>query len=453
MRVAVLGAGVAGCTAAVAFARNGHEVVVLDRDPGPPDGDADAVFEQWDVPGIAQHRQPHNFLGLGREVLRDRLPDLYAELLATGSGEIDQSVFLGDAPRLAGDEDLATIACRRPAFDAVMRRACPEIRQAEVTGLLLDLGQVTGVVLADGTRLGADLVLDAGGRSTKVPTWLAAAGRPQPAPAQSDCGLLYYSRHYRLLEGQEYPPYASVLAGPRGDLGYLGFAVFLGDNRTFCLCLMVPPSDKPFRDLRHAAAFERVAQQLPGLTPWLEVASPTGEVLPMGHLHNVLQAPSDVPGLIALGDARCHTNPTFAYGASLSLAHGVLLADLADKAADLDELGHLFAAEVDPDLRARWEAVTAEDADRARVWGGEPIDATDPNASMSLYLRSVVYRVSPKDPSILRAVARRINAIDPVDQLASDGELLARAQSLYDEMKGSIAPPPPRTQLLEALVG
>ena len=453
MRVAVLGAGVAGCTAGLAFTRNGHEVVVLDRDPGPPDGDADEVFERWDVPGVAQHRQPHNFLGLGREVLRDRLPDVYAALLAAGSGEIDMAAFLGDAPRIAGDEDLATIACRRPVFDAVLRRVLPEVRQAEVTGMLLDQGQVAGVVLADGSRLGADLVVDAGGRGTRVPAWLAAAGHPQPAPAQSDCGLLYYSRHYRLLDGQAYPPYASVLAGPRGDLGYLGFAVFLGDNRTFCLCLMVPPSDKPFRDLRDAAAFERVARLLPGLIPWLEVAAPVGDVLPMGHLHNVLQAPTDVPGLVALGDARCHTNPTFAFGASLSLAHGVLLADLAEKAADLDELGHLFAAEVDPDLRARWEAVTAEDADRARVWGGEVVDVTDPNASMSLFLRSVVYRVSPKDPAILRAVTRRINAIDPVDQLQSDGELLARALVLYDEVRDSIAPPPPRAQLLEALVG
>jgi 2-polyprenyl-6-methoxyphenol hydroxylase-like FAD-dependent oxidoreductase len=450
MRIAVLGAGVAGCTSALALMQHGHEVVVVDRDPGPPEGDADEVFDRWSVPGVAQHRQPHNFLGLGRDVLRDRLPDVYAGLLAAGAGEIDQTVFLGDAPRLAGDEDLAAIACRRPVFDAVLRRALPEIRQREVKGLLVRDGTVTGLEL-EGETIEADLVVDAGGRTSQVPNWLAESGHPQPEPLSSDCGLLYYSRHYRLREGESFPAYSSVLAGPRGDLGYLAYAVFLGDTRTFCLCLMVPPSDKPFRDLRDPAAFERVAHLLPGMTPWLEVARPATEVLPMGHLRNVLRAPLSALGIIALGDARCHTNPTFAYGASLALAHGVLLADLASKAADLEELEHLFAAEIELDLRARYDAVTAEDTDRARAWGGEPLDVTDPDASMPLYLRSVVYRVCPKDPDLLRAVVRRVNALDPVDLLESNTALLAKAHSLYDGMRTSIPAPPPRSELLDAL--
>jgi flavin-dependent dehydrogenase len=452
MRVAVLGAGVAGCASALAFMQHGHEVVVVDRDAGPPDGDADEVFDRWAVPGVAQHRQPHNFLGLGRDVLRDRLPDIYAGLLAAGATEVDQTVFLGEAPRAPGDEDLATIACRRPVFDAVFRRALPEVRRHEVKGLLVSGGTVTGLQLEGGT-LEADLVIDAGGRASKVPTWLAESGHPQPDPLSSDCGLLYYSRHYRLREGESFPPYASVLAGPRGDLGYLAFATFIGDNRTFSVAVMIPPWDKPFRDLRHADQFERVARLVPGLAAWLDVSCPASDVLPMGHVHNVLHPPTTVPGLIAMGDARCHTNPTFAFGASLSLAHGVLLADLASKAADLDQLGHLFAAEVDPDLRARYDAVTAEDTDRARAWGGEPLDVTDPTATMPLYLRSVVYRVSPQDPDLLRAVLRRVNALDPVDLLESNAALLAKAHSLYDGMRASIPDPPPRSQLLEALAG
>jgi 2-polyprenyl-6-methoxyphenol hydroxylase-like FAD-dependent oxidoreductase len=286
-----------------------------------------------------------------------------------------------------------------------------------------------------------------------VPAWLADEGHPQPPALQTDCGLLYYSRHYRLRGGEAFPPYASILGGPRGDLGYLGYAVFLGDNDTFCLCVMVSPSDKPFRDLRDADGFDRLARRLPGMAPWLEVAEPITAVLPMGHLRNVLQAPCDVPGVAALGDALCHTNPTFAFGASLSLAHAALLADLTSKALDEADLVNTFVAEIEADLQARHAAVSAEDRDRARAWSGEPLDVTDPAATMPLYLRSVVYRVAPRDPFLLRAVARRVNALDPVDLLESDDLLLARAQSLYDEQRGSLTPPPPRTQLLEALLG
>jgi 2-polyprenyl-6-methoxyphenol hydroxylase-like FAD-dependent oxidoreductase len=449
MRVAVVGAGVAGCATALALGRQGHDVVLLDRDPGPAATEPDEVFDTWSAGGVAQARHPHNFLGLGRAVLRDRFPDLYGELLAAGAGEVALSGFLGDAAPEPGDADLTTIACRRPVFDAVLRRAV-EVRPAEVTGLLVQAGQVTGVAVVDG-RVDADLVVDAGGRGSRVPAWLEAEGHPPPEPEQSDCGLLYYSRHYRLRDGEQLPPYGSFLGGPRGDLGYLGFAVFLGDNGTFSTVLMVPPSDRAFRDLRADAAYERVVALLPGMTPWRAVAEPITEVLPMGHLRNTFRPPSDVPGLLAVGDARCHTNPTFALGASLGLAQGGLLADLAGKAGDLAELASLFAAEVDPDLRARFDAVTAEDRDRARVWGGEAVDVTDPAASMPYFLRSVVYRVAPQDPEMLRAVGRRVHALDPIDQLESDPELLVRARSLYGEIREALPVPPPREKLLAAL--
>ena len=444
-----MGAGVAGCATALSLARDGHEVVLLDRDPGPTRSDPDEVFDTWSSYGIPQHRQPHNFLGLGRAVLRDRFPELYGELLAGGAGEVDLGRFLGDAPPEPGDADLATLACRRPVFDAALRRAV-DVRPAEVTGLLTDGWQVTGLALADGS-VEADLVVDAGGRASRVPDWLAAAGQPPPEPEQSDCGLLYYSRHYRLRDGVPMPPYASPLGGPRGDLGYLAFAVFLGDRDTFCLCVMVPPADKAFRALRDETGFERVARLLPGVASWRDAAEPITDVLPMGHLRNTFRPPGDVRGLIAVGDARCHTNPSFAFGASLGIAQGVLLAELAGKAGDVAELGALFAAEVDPDLRARYEAVTAEDRDRARIWGGEALDVTDPAATMPFFLRSVVFRVAPRDPAMLRAVGRRMHALDPVDQLESDPELLARARSLYEEIRGTIPAPPPRAQLLAAL--
>jgi 2-polyprenyl-6-methoxyphenol hydroxylase-like FAD-dependent oxidoreductase len=59
--VVVLGAGLAGLSASLAFARSGRRVLLLERDGPVVAGDADRLFECWDRLGIAHFRQPHNF--------------------------------------------------------------------------------------------------------------------------------------------------------------------------------------------------------------------------------------------------------------------------------------------------------------------------------------------------------------------------------------------------------
>lgn len=51
----------------------------------------------------------------------------------------------------------------------------------------------SGVVLADGRQVSADLVVDCSGRQSKMSKWLAAAGVPQPRLSQVDASLGYAS--------------------------------------------------------------------------------------------------------------------------------------------------------------------------------------------------------------------------------------------------------------------
>src|SRR4051812_38853878 len=158
MQVVVIGAGPAGCVAALALARRSHDVALIDRDESPALSSAspDQIFDTWDRPAIGQFRQPHNLLGKGRAILRDDFPDVYDALLAHGAGEIRQDVFLGDAAREPGDTDLATIACRRPVIDAVLRSAVANqpgitFHAAPVRGLRVEHDtHVAGVEFASG---------------------------------------------------------------------------------------------------------------------------------------------------------------------------------------------------------------------------------------------------------------------------------------------------------------
>ena len=246
-----------------------------------------------------------------------------------------------------------------------------------------------------------------------------------------------------------------MLGGPRGDLGYLAYACFIGDNRTFSVAVMTPAWEKEWRDLRDPAAYERVLRQLPGMAPWVAAAEPITSVLPMGQLRNTLRAtvPDGGPavtGVVPIGDARCHTNPTFAFGLSLSLVQANAVAAAADSATDDADLVATVEREVGGDAAERFAAVSAEDRDRARLWSGEPIDPTRRADTLPLFLRTVVTRAGLRDPEILRAVCRRINLLDPVGALAADTELLDRAEQVFREMPPG-DPPPPRAAMLAHL--
>jgi 2-polyprenyl-6-methoxyphenol hydroxylase-like FAD-dependent oxidoreductase len=92
---------------------------------------------------------------------------------------VDDSCVLGRcAPR---DDDLVTIACRRPLIDAALRVAVagqPRVRfhGAAVAGLQIRRARgtphVTGVRLRSGETLSADLVIDASGRNSAANRWL-----------------------------------------------------------------------------------------------------------------------------------------------------------------------------------------------------------------------------------------------------------------------------------------
>jgi len=101
-----------------------------------------------------------------------------------------------------------------------------------------------------------------------------------------------------------------------------------------------------------------------------------------------------------------------------------------------------FEAAHAADAQQRWISVTAEDRDRARWWSAETIDTLDPASSMPLFLRFVVYPAATRDPAICRQVARRIDALDPVDALEGDTILLERARRIHHMLVASGQLPP-----------
>ena len=258
--VIVVGGGVSGLGTALALARAGNRITVVERDNTPMPDSADEAFE-WDRRGAPQVRHSHAFLARLRNLLLNDYPDVYASLLHEGATEMR---FGDDLPpemtgfvRQPDDDELVMLACRRTTFEWVLRRAA--IAEGQVTfrtGVGVDgvvsmfasdgTVLVTGVRLADGTELTADLVIAANGRRSTVPEWITQAGGRAAPEEVEDTGIVYFSRFYRLRDGCEYPPRSGPIGG---DLGYVKYGVFVGDNRTFSVTLASSTHDDVLRKM------------------------------------------------------------------------------------------------------------------------------------------------------------------------------------------------------------
>lgn len=411
LRVVVVGAGVAGLAAALFLARRGHQVQVFEGDPSPtPGGLAEAGA--WWRRGTPQATHSHAFLARCREVLALEAPDVLDGLRAAGAREIR----LSDTPPatltgpVAADDRLVLLACRRNVFEWVLRRAVlaePGVALhagVGVTGLWLEPMswspvRVMGVFDDTGVETPADLVVDAAGRRSPIPSWLADAGAPVPAERLAACGITYYSRFYTLRGSRDPGPLnRGHTAG--GSFDRYSCLAFPADNGTFSVTFGVLPEDRALRLLRHNAAFDAAAAAVPLVSSWVqpEVSRPLTRVTAMAGLANRLRTlvadgrPAAV-GVLQVGDSACITNPAHTRGTALALLSAARLAQVVDDhPADAEARALAMEAVLASELEPWFHDSVEQDRHRLRRWrpGSE-------QASQSPSTQGAAGRVSNKD--------------------------------------------------------
>ncbi|WP_426562486.1 FAD-dependent oxidoreductase [Angustibacter sp. McL0619] len=457
--VAVLGAGVAGLAAALLLARDGHRVTLVERDELTADAPTDA--SDWPRKGVPHFHQPHAFIPRGRLELMQHLPDVYATLIAAGAHDVDGRAKLPGEVR-PQDAELQYLAVRRPLLEWALRRAVLTQDRIDVrsgvraTGLRTAAGRVAAVHL-DGSELAADVVVDALGRRTPTASWGARPGSEASADGveSSDCGVVYYSRYYRVRPGCELPDGPWVL-GPRGDLGYLAFATFPGDNQTFAVTLAVPTGAPEWRVLNDPAAYETAVGAIGSLRLWVdpEAVDPITPVLPLAGLRNTIRRyePTATIGLVPVGDAYCHTDPVLALGLSFSLLHAVALAQALRDHDDLADAGSAYAAATEPATRERYDLATAVDDQRYRLWTGEPVAFTRHDGAYELFSVVAAGAVAMLDPEVFRVFQRRTGLLDSTSVLDGDLDLQLRIEQQFQQLLATPRPAagPTRADLLAA---
>jgi 2-polyprenyl-6-methoxyphenol hydroxylase-like FAD-dependent oxidoreductase len=469
VNLAVIGAGLAGLAGALVLARRGHQVVLLETDGAPVPAGAGEMWAAWHRPGVSQARHFHAFPGRVCKILREHAPDVLADVLAHGAGELIDPAPDGSVE--AGDEDFVLLLCRRPVFEGVLRRAVqaePNVRMMAgraATGLVVwasanpSVPFVRGVRLTDGREILADAVVDASGRRSKVPAWLAAEGARSPQEESSPTGVVYYGRHFAVRSGTG----GTAVDGPRPariSLGYLNGALWPLDNYTFIVNFAVPASDRDLRALHHERAFMAAARSVPGFAPWVDpaCAEPVGRVESMGQLRNtwrrfVVDGGPIALGLHVVGDALCHTNPSHAKGTSLAFAHAAALADVLDMAPhDPLQRALLLDRAMSGETRQTYDFSVTADRAAVGTWHGEPTATETPQA----FIRTVIAPAAKVDPVVFRAYQRHFHVLSPANELLGDADVVERARRVASAQQSSGAVPqapagPSRSALLALL--
>jgi 2-polyprenyl-6-methoxyphenol hydroxylase-like FAD-dependent oxidoreductase len=196
-----------GLVAAAAVAAYFDRVTVLDRDELPA--------EPAPRRGVPQGRHAHGFQPGGLRALDQLLPGTTAKLAAGGapSGDtgLNSSWYVGGVDFARGESGIVTMGFTRPYVEHVVRSEVSGLAnvtlrdRTEVLGVRATGSAVTGVQVrtegADPEDLATDLVIDASGRASRLPEWLADLGLPTPAEEQVHCKMAYLSRRWILPEG------------------------------------------------------------------------------------------------------------------------------------------------------------------------------------------------------------------------------------------------------------
>jgi 2-polyprenyl-6-methoxyphenol hydroxylase-like FAD-dependent oxidoreductase len=466
-RILILGAGLGGLCTAMLLARDGHEVTVLERDPiGPPlPEDADAAWDNWQRSGVNQFRLPHFMLPRWWSQLRAEAPEIRYPLEAAGARYLNLLAALPverRGPMREGDERFETLTARRPVLEAALSPAAEAAgvtirRGVAVTGLTTDrhalVPRVTGVLTGDGATIGADLVVDCGGRRSALSSWLPAVGARRPIEERADCGFVYYGRHFRSRTGEQ----PAVLGNLLQNYDSLSTITLPADNGTWSVVLTTSSRDKALRVLREPDRWHAAVAGYPLVAHWAD-AEPISGVDVMAGIEDryrrfVIDGEPVATGVVAVGDAWACTNPSVGRGAAIALVHGRVLRDLLRETdpADHDKFARRFdevtGQSVEPLYRATlWydrHRLAEIDADVA----GTPYRTDDRGWPMS----KALFAASLADPDLARAYTAVASFIATPDEVFSALGVVDRVVALGMAAPQYPLPGPTRGQLLESI--
>ena len=310
----------------------------------------------------------------------------------------------------------------------------------------------TGLRLKSGGTVEADLVVDATGRNSPTPRWLADIGAETPVESGEDSGFVYYNRYFRSDDGSTPPMAAPILSG----LGSFSILTIPADNGTWSVTLYGLADDKPLRRFRDPEIHDRVVRSLPLHAHWLE-GEPISEMASMAGVVDrersyVVDGVPCATGIATVGDAHACTNPSLGRGMSLGLKHlEILRGCVAEHLDDPTAFAHALHDRTRCELQPYHDATTQTDRRRVndmRLYR----DGATPEPTPEERVADAIVANASSDPVMARAFADIMGCNALAEDVLARPGVFDRAVELAHGPAPMAAPGPDRGELLE-LVG
>jgi 2-polyprenyl-6-methoxyphenol hydroxylase-like FAD-dependent oxidoreductase len=424
----IIGGSIAGLTAARVLTNHFAKVTIIERDPPRA-----ASYRT----GVPQGRHPHVLLGLGRKLLEEMFPGLFQQLLADGAVPFNQGrqaqFFINGGWSQPFDSQMIGISCSRPLLEsAIYQRiaAHPKVQilhEKLVLGLSTDeqKRRVTGVHLRDRhdraampTILQADLVVDASGRDSHAPEWLAGLGYTPPQERTINAFVGYSTRIYR-KPAHFADPWKSLYIMAMYPHTPRGAVILPMEGDRWQVCLIGMNGDYPPTDEAGFMAFAR-SLRTPRFYEAIKNAEPLTEPYGYRRAENRMRYYENLPryleNFLVTGDAVYAFNPVYGQGMSTAaLASQTLDACLHQQdGQSLDGLAQRFQKALASVAAGPWQMATGQDLRWPKTIGGQ---ASDPMTRLVQRYLDRVLATMPHSPTVAEAFLYVQNMLKPPTSL------------------------------------
>ncbi len=426
----VIGGSIAGLLAARALSEHFAQVTLVERDDPHEQGE----YRK----GVPQARHPHALLLRGQREMEALLPGLTAELQEQGVEEANLGLhirhFLYTGTRIPYESAYTVLCASRPLLEQTVRRrvldidnvvlrprtqAVELVANAEGTAVAgVRVRPIGGHELGETSVLEGDLVVDASGRDSRAPEWLAALGYEPPQEIEVSADVSYTSRLYRrpadaprdikLLSIQPQAPgvpRGAVMTLLEGDRWHLTLVGMVGDHA---------PTDEEgylefIRSLSSPMLYDLVKDAEP-LSPIVGYRRAENRDRRYGELPRFLE------GFVVMGDAAMALNPIYGQGMTVAaISAGVLAQSIRahgeqTAGAGLGGFAKSFQTGLAEAIAGAWQMAANEDQRWIDLRDDRP---SDPGAALMQRYVGQVLNASLTMPAVAEAFFSVLQMIAP----------------------------------------
>lgn len=380
----VIGAGMAGLTAAGALSRHFGKVTVIERDVLP----AEVAPRR----GTPQCQHAHMLLAGGLQALQTLFPGFADDLAQAGAVKIRNGLDLrlerpGFDPFPRRDLGFDIFCMSRPLLEAVTRRRVQQSLNIEIrtrsraTALAAsrDTMRVEAIRYEseDGTAatVEADLVVEASGRCGLTLQLLEELSLPRPEETEIGIDQAYASTIVERPRSCDADWLGNIML-PSAPVSSRGAFLFPIEQQRWLLSIGGNHGDAPPADREGFMDFVK-SLRTPTIHDAVRDARPLTDIvryqLPCSTRRHFERLEAFPEGLIVTGDALCRFNPVFGQGMSVAAQEAVILERLLAEDTPMERLARDFFAAVQNPLATPW-GVAVTDFVYPATRGARPAD-------------------------------------------------------------------------------